>query len=60
MRQKQFAWHLAPGFSVVNAMTAFKDFGVYAVENYEEISVRAKKGWKRVKITISIERAEQK
>lgn len=60
MRQKQFTWHLAPGFSVIDAMVAFKDFGVHAIENHEEISVLAKKGWKRVKITVSVERADLK
>lgn len=57
MRQKQFAWHLAPGFSVIDAMKAFRDNGTHAVEMYDEISVRPKKGWKRVVITVSVERS---
>lgn len=52
MKVKSFAWYLAPGFSIVKARNAFAEMGVSALQNYDEISVRRKQGWKRVKISL--------
>lgn len=57
MRIKGFLWYLAPGFSVIDAMRAFRDLGVEALNTYaDEISVRYRKGWKRVRISLTVQR----
>lgn len=60
MREKEFVWHLAPGFTVHNVIVAFRDHGVAALQNHDEISVRPRKGWKRVRIRLSVEREPMK
>jgi hypothetical protein len=55
MRRKEYRWFVAPGFSVVRAMTAFTEGGVMALER-KEISVIPRKGWKEVRIVVTVER----
>jgi hypothetical protein len=56
MRVKGFIWHLAPGFSVIACINAFRNHGVEAIKMYEEISTRPRKGWKPVRINLTVER----
>lgn len=56
MRQKQFLWHIRPGFSVVDVMRAFRDHGIHALKVYDsQISTRKNLGSKAVRITVTVE-----
>jgi hypothetical protein len=55
-----YQWHLAPGFSVVQARNAFAEHGLRALKVHaSKIRTTPRKGWKIVRIAVFANRAER-
>lgn len=55
VRQREFRWFIAPGFTIIQVRNAFCEHGVMALDTYSDvISVRQRKGWKPVRISTNV------